>query len=156
MYFSRLTVFLSCLALLCLSSLSLSAYYFLLFSRSETGAQRWVGPSFSAPHIDAPGTCFKSGVHPAAFSWAGPPIGQPSVQPPSQPGCRLRTWPATPAAPLPLPGLPIFSAPASPTGPQFAAPPCRLPHDVPSKLRPCSCQTFLSAYAAQSQSQPAL
>lgn len=126
-------------------------------SHGETGAQRGAGPSCSTPCIHAPGTCCQSGAHPAAFSWAGPPIGQPSVQLPSRPGCGLRTWPATPAGPLPLPGLPVFPAPASPPGPQFAAPPCRLPHDFPSELcscsSSCSFQTFLPAYAAQPQSR---
>lgn len=128
------------------------------FSHGETGAQRRAGPLCGTPYVHAPGTCCQSGAHPAAFSWAVPPIGRPSVQLPSRPGRRLRTWPATPAGPLPLPRLPVFPAPVSPPGPQLAPPTRRLPHDVPPELCPCSssCSSpaLLPAYAAQPRSQP--
>lgn len=150
----------SCLSflLLHLSFPSSLCVYLFPFSYGETRAQRRVGPSCCTPYVHAPGTHCQSGVHPAAFSWTGPPIGQPSVQLPSRPGHGLWTWPATSAGPLPLPGLPFFPAPASPPGSQFAPPPCRLPHDVPPELCFCSSPTLLPAHSTQpqSRSQPVL
>lgn len=128
----------------------------LPFSDGETGTQRRAGPHCRSSHFHALGTCSQSGAPSAAFSWSGPPIGQPYVQLSSQPGHGLRTWPATSAGPLFLPELPAFPAPASPPGSQFAPPPCRLPHDVPPRLCSRSSPSHLSAFAAQSESQPVL